>query len=304
MQQRLRASHENWCANVSGGGRRGCGAHSLQHLPFRASIFACQQDPDQRPSHFINLPSGCLFTPLSPGHSNLFQQASSAAQSPVEKAPAQRESGGDQQHRRCSTHAGGSRWVGPTNLAMARLHLFTGVDRHLEPGQECTFGRANCCGKEVAAVSRRVRPAGDRRAAMKKSCLDEGGARQQAPCFLQPVDPAFQPCKPCPSHAATAESVMPSAVQRRQQFRLACLPGAGAQVEVQLTSLSAVNPTKVLLGSGSGAVLLEAGALCRVGCIQCSSRVRSGLQTLGVAEGSTAHACRRAWGPWVGYQAS
>ncbi|KAL4430393.1 hypothetical protein ABPG77_002199 [Micractinium sp. CCAP 211/92] len=33
----------------------------------------------------------------------------------------------------------------------------------------------------------------------------------------------------------------------------------GAQVEVQLTSLSAVNPTKVLLGSGSGAVLLEAG---------------------------------------------
>lgn len=80
---------------------------------------------------------------------------------------------------------------------------------------------------------------------------------------------------------------MPSAAQCRQQFRLACLPGAGAQVEVQLTSLSAVNPTKVLLGSGSGAVLLEAGALGRVGRMQGSNRGRSGLQTLGVGEHST-----------------
>ncbi|KAL4419776.1 hypothetical protein ABPG75_006874 [Micractinium tetrahymenae] len=76
---------------------------------------------------------------------------------------------------------------------MARLHLFTGVDRRLEPGEERTFGRADCCGKEVAA-----------------------------------------------------------------QFRLDCLAAAEGQ-GVRVTSLSAVNPTKVLLGSNCGALLLEAG---------------------------------------------
>lgn len=63
---------------------------------------------------------------------------------------------------------------------MARLHLYNGVDRLLEPGQDCTFGRADCCGKDVAAVGRQQ---------FRVTCLPSaGGPRVHVTC-LSGVNP-------------------------------------------------------------------------------------------------------------------
>lgn len=151
---------------------------------------------------------------------------------------------------------------------MARLHLFTGVNRHLEPGQDCTFGRADCCGKEVAAVSRRagfLRETGRRGPNYGASSAVLLMA-QQAACPLRSSARAAliaaQVLFCCCARAPSRWKDVPSALGWcRQQFRLECRPAAeGRGVQVQVTSLSAVNPTKVVPRPGAAAVLLEAGA--------------------------------------------